>query len=158
MYQTPPFIAWITICAPVVLASLIATHFLERNRLKKPSESGSYRWGYFFGCFNLSYVFITPITVVAYLQLNREPTGLFGVVLGCIARIICGWFILQKKKWAWNGGTIMAVAGFQGPFHFLSPIGIVANVAVWSINITYGKNRWTKGKWIEADEGPPHLP
>jgi TPR repeat protein len=41
------------------------------------------------------------------------------------AYALCGWFIIQRKRWAWVLGTVLSF-----------------NILVWIINYIYGRNRW----------------
>jgi hypothetical protein len=148
-----PFPDLAAIFLPAALISTGLAFLLEHKRRKKPDETGTYRWGYFLGWFNLCWILITPIVLLGYLRAGRQPTELFGVLLPGVARVTCGWFTLRREKWAFICCTIMGMAGFQGPFHLLSPIGLISIAAIWGAGFPYAKKRWTGGNaWFPKPE------
>ena len=60
--------------------------------------------------------------------MNSQWIG-FGVILVCTVYFtiiaVSGWFIIQRKRWAWVVGTIASL-----------------NPLMWIINYIYGRNRW----------------
>jgi hypothetical protein len=148
--QTPPFSNWAITVVPVALLSVCLATFLEYRRLKKPSEIGGYRWGYFFGFFDVFWLLTAPLGIAGYIQFqfSHNPIGIIGVCGAYLGRFVIGLFIIRRKKWAWIWGTILGMAGFQGAFTLLTPLGLIATALIWSGNFSYAKERWRGAKWI----------
>ena len=148
-----PFSDLVGIFLPAALISTGLAFLLEHKRRKKPDETGTYRWGYFLGWFNLCWILITPIALLSGLGTHRPLIDLGGVLLFGVARVTCGWFTLRRKKWAFICCTIMGIAGFQGPFALLSPIGLLSMAAIWGAGFPYARKRWTGGNaWVPKPE------
>jgi hypothetical protein len=79
---------------------------------------------------------------VAGINGRWETFGLFlALTMWLALSAVSGWFIIQRKRWAWVGGTILSF-----------------NILVWIINYIYGRNRW--GEFVgepynSAEDVPP---
>jgi len=115
---------------PAIIGSIFAAQALERRLKAKTPATRPYRWGFYVGCMGVA---CAPPAVVTALGMAVAATNArweaFGTCLAYtvffVIHAVAGWFIIQRKRWAWVIGTI-----FSG------------NIFAWVINYIYGKNRW----------------
>ncbi len=113
-----------------LIGSIFASRALERKLKAKSPETRPFRWGFYVGSMGVACaplaVFTTLGMALAVANANFEA---FGVCLASTVFLlihgVAGWFIIQRKRWAWVVGTI---------FSF--------NIFVWVANSIYGSNRW----------------
>jgi hypothetical protein len=112
-----------------VIVSICLAQILEKRLKRQSPETLPYRWGYYFGCANLSCApFALLFTCLAIIFAVYDKPQLFGeysfyaAYFGFLAT--CGWFIVKRRWWAWVCGTI---------FSF--------NIVLWIINGVYGSKR-----------------
>jgi S1-C subfamily serine protease/tetratricopeptide (TPR) repeat protein len=113
-----------------VVASICIASSLEKRLKARLPATRPYMWGFFWGC---SAVACGPLAVVAALGMavagidgRWETFGLFLALTVWLALIaVSGWFIIQRKRWAWVLGTAVSF-----------------NPIVWIINGIYAHNRW----------------
>jgi hypothetical protein len=113
-----------------IIVSVVVSSSLEERLKSRPPATRPYRWGFYVGCMGVA---CAPLALLmAYGLLRAGMNGnwdAFGVCLVALAlftiQSIAGWFVIQRKRWAWVTCTIFS-----------------CNIFVWIINYIYGKNRW----------------
>lgn len=120
---------WLYVFAAIV-GSIFAARALERRLKARLPATRPYRWGFYFGCTSLA---CAPVAVMLVLGMAVAAiSGRWAAFIFCLAYAVvpaldavCGWFIIQRKRWAWVLGTVLS-----------------CNPVVWIINYIYGRNRW----------------
>lgn len=113
-----------------VLGSIFAAKPLEKRLKARIPATRPYRWGFYVGCMGVA---CAPLALLmALATLMSELRGSYGAAGECATytlfftiHTISGWFVIQRKRWAWVVSTI---------FSF--------NIVAWIINYIYGRNRW----------------
>jgi TPR repeat protein len=113
-----------------VVASICIASSLEKRLRARLPATRPYRWGFYNGCMGVAcgpFAVLTALGMaVAGLNGRRETFGLFLALTVWLALFaVSGWFIIQRKRWAWVVGTVVSF-----------------NPIVWIINGTYAHNRW----------------
>jgi len=119
-------------CYYLILAAIVcifvARQLDEKRKVRLPMTR-SYRWGYYLGCVAMSGA---PVAMLALCSLmfgaSVEDYG-FLLTIACFFGLhaVCGWFVVQRQRWAWVLGTL---ASF--------------NVILMMINFAYGRKRWVE--------------
>ena len=113
----------------VVASICIASSLEERLKARLPATR-PYRWGFYNGCMGsgLRSACGGDCTWNGGGRPKWQGGGfrlllrLYSLACGAT---VCGWFIIQRKRWAWVLGTVLS-----------------CNILVWIINYIYGRNRW----------------
>jgi TPR repeat protein len=128
-----------------VVASICVASSLEERLKSRLPATRPYRWGFYNGCMGVACAPLALLFLVAMVASAMAGKGeVFGSSLvysvWLAACALCGWFIIQRKRWAWGLGTVLSF-----------------NILVWIINYIYGRNRWGEfvgGSYNSAeDEG-----
>jgi len=122
-------IAWAYIILAIVASIFLAQLFEKRLKLKSPALL-PYRWGYFFGLVETSFLlwalFFGVMAVLLAAAQQWEICGeMIAVTVWCGTQGIAGWFIIKRKRWAWAVGTVASL-----------------NLIFWIINCIYTRKRW----------------
>ena len=122
---TPPFLSLSILLG---LLNIFIAYYFDFLRKEKNNQTKPYGWGYWFGCQGVS---VSAVWVFWHIY-----AVLFGLPLSALAafffvyfaiQMICSFFILKRKRWAWVTGTTLSL-----------------NPLVWLINGIYIKNRWSE--------------
>jgi len=112
------------------VVSLFVALALERKLKARNPATRPYRWGFYVGCSGVAltpFVLILALGVLVSVAKGQWPQCvLFLFLMSYFAiQAVCGWFIIQRCRWAWVVGT---AATF--------------NIVQWIICGIYAKNRW----------------
>ncbi len=134
-----------------VVISLVTAFWLDQRLAGRLPGSRTYMWGFFFGCICIAYVPLAALsaleTVRAGLYSRRAACEVHGVYTLIFAlNVVCGWFIIRRKAWAWVIGTLLGpVCAFPVLRDLFGSmvvyIGFVGYV-IWPVNYLYGRSRW----------------
>src|ERR1035437_1896021 len=113
-----------------VVPSICIASSLEKRLKARPPATRPYQWGFYTGCMGVACGPLAVLTTlgmaVAGINGRWETFGLFlALTMWLALSAVSGWFIIQRKRWAWVLGTILS-----------------CNILVWIINYIYGRNRW----------------
>jgi hypothetical protein len=113
-----------------VVASICVASSLEERQKSRLPATRPYRWGFYNGCMGVACAPLALLFLVAMVASAMAGKGeAFGSSLvysvWLTACALCGWFIIERKRWAWVVGTVLSF-----------------NILVWIINCIYGRNRW----------------
>src|SRR5277367_2006155 len=105
---------------------------LEKRLKKRIPATRPYRWGFYVGSMGVACaplaLLMAVVMLIAGLNGRWEAVGLCLICTAFFAlHTVCGWFIIQRKRWAWVVGTIFSL-----------------NIFTWIINYIYGRNRWAE--------------
>ena len=134
-----------------IVGSIFAAGALERRLKLRSSASRPYRWGFYFGCMGLASAPLALVGILAMVEAGIKQTPQqFGFCLAYTLffslQAVCGWFIAQRKRWAWVLGSL---------FTF--------NIILWVIHYAYASRRWEEfagqayGSLGTEDEGYERL-
>ncbi len=102
---------------------------LEGIRKKTISNELPYTWGYFQGMFCMwigCMWILTGLVIVFAGKPEFDKVSLGILIIGAVILYVAsGYYIIQRKKWAWVTGTILTL-----------------NIFVWIGNYIYCKKRW----------------
>src|SRR6266568_959797 len=113
-----------------VIASIGVASTLEKRLKARTPATRPYSWGFYVGCMGVAcgplavLMAFGLLTAVTNAKWNAFGACLVGFGLFTV-QSIAGWFVIQRKRWAWVVCTIFS-----------------CNIFVWIINYIYGKNRW----------------
>ena len=127
--DTIHLLLYLYVFVAVVASICIASSLEERLKARLPATR-PYRWGFYSGSSGVACGPLAVVTAIAMLVSGMDAKWeTFG---SCLAYTVwfavlavCGWFIIQRKRWAWVLGTVLS-----------------CNILVWIINYIYGRNRW----------------
>ena len=113
-----------------IVVSIFVAEALEKRLKARTPATRPYRWGFYVGCMGVASAPFVPMFALGAWAVSIK--GQFGECGGflfwlayCVIQTVCGWFIIQRKRWAWVVGTIFG-----------------CNIIVWIPNYIYGRNRW----------------
>jgi hypothetical protein len=116
--------------AVAVIAGVTAALLLAKRLKARIPDARPYRWGYYVGSMGVA---CAPWAALLALSMAvGAVNGQWEAVGECLVfslfftlHTICGWFIIQRKRWAWVVGTVFS-----------------CNPILWLINYAYARNRW----------------
>ena len=123
---------WCLYIFVAIIGSIFAARALERRLKAKTPATRPYRWGFYVGCMGVACAPVAAVTVLGMVvAATNGRWEAFGECLGYtvyfVINAVAGWFIIQRKRWAWVIGMIFS-----------------CNIFAWVINYIYGKNRWAE--------------
>jgi hypothetical protein len=136
-----------------IVISLLAAFGLELRLKARLPANWPYMWGFFFGCICIAYV---PLAALSALEMVRaalrakwaayEVHAIYTLVFAL--NVVCGWFILRRKGWAWILGTFFSpICAFPVLRDLLGPdlahLGFLGYI-IWLVNYVYGRKRWAE--------------
>ena len=112
------------------VVSIFVALALEKRLKARTPATRPYRWGFYVGCVGVAWAPFVPVfSLGALLAGTRGQWPQCGALLFCMAyfviQAVCGWFIIQRHRWAWVVGTAATL-----------------NIVQWIICGIYAKNRW----------------
>lgn len=134
--------------ATSIVSILVALSLEKRFKARNPATR-PYRWGFYVGCVGIAWAPVVPIfslgAIVAGAKGQWFLSGLFLFGMAYIlVQAVCGWFIIQRRRWAWVVGTAATL-----------------NPAQWIICGIYANNRWQEFVGVPysppPEEGAYHL-
>jgi hypothetical protein len=113
-----------------IIASIFVALALEKRLKARTPASRPYRWGFYVGSMGVACAPIALLTilgmVLAGMNSRWEAFGEFlAWTVFFAVHTVSGWFVIQRKRWAWVVTTICSF-----------------NIFTWIINYIYGRNRW----------------
>jgi hypothetical protein len=121
--EQPGLLANLILLLLIIIILLIEISFakrLDRKRNQISPQHLPYKWGFFFGINAIVWTMLTIIVAIFSPEISNWLALAIIAIWG-----IPGYFVVQRKKWAW----IMLSIFSMNPF-------------VWIANYFYGKNRW----------------
>jgi len=126
----PAFTIWFSLVLICLVVSIPLAGTIEHRLQARFPNIRPYKWGAFVGCAGLTSVLFIPsgITIGLASDASNEDrmTALF-VLCYFMTHGLCGWYILQRKRWAWIVATIL----WPNPIY-------------WIINGIYASRRWAE--------------
>jgi hypothetical protein len=112
--------------------SIFVAFRLEKCLKTRLPATRPYRWGFYVGSMGMACAPIAVLGVLGMVLVGMNSNWeAFGEVLAWTVffavHAVSGWFVIQRKRWAWVVTTI---------FSF--------NIFTWIINYIYGRNRWSE--------------
>jgi hypothetical protein len=136
-----------------VVISLLAAFGLDLRLKARLPSNWPYTWGFFFGCICIACV---PLAALSALEMVRaalrakwaayEVHAIYTLVFAL--NVVCGWFTLRRKGWAWILGTFLSpICAFPVLRDLLGPdlahLGFLG-YTIWLVNYVYGRKRWAE--------------